>query len=282
MSGERKAVLEVRVEDPKLVPTLTALCAGYERGEWRKEHLIDDLINWLPEFALTDEELKGLTSENMIPLMRRALSNVYKTDNYKRRGELGELLLHAVLRQQRKTLPAINKLFFKDGANETVKGFDAVHVVEASGELELWLGEVKFYEDINAAIRAVLDELKAHTETNFLRSEFLAITNKIDSRWTHATKLKLLLDPATSLDAVFARTCIPVLLTYDSPTVAAHTAVSDAYVSALSDEVRKHHERFAKGPLPGEVRVELFLVPLLSKADLNKAFDERLKQWQTL
>ena len=34
---------------------------------------------------------------------------------------------------------AISKVFFKDSPNDTVKGFDAVHVVESLDGLELWL-----------------------------------------------------------------------------------------------------------------------------------------------
>jgi len=63
------------------------------------------------------------------------------SDKYKKRGEIGELLLHVICREVFKTYPAITKYFYKDSANNTVKGFDAVHVVVGGDGLELWLGE---------------------------------------------------------------------------------------------------------------------------------------------
>jgi hypothetical protein len=61
------------------------------------------------------------------------------TDKYQKRGEIGELLLHVICREVFKTYPAITKYFYKDSSNNTVKGFDAVHVVVTKTGLELWL-----------------------------------------------------------------------------------------------------------------------------------------------
>lgn len=276
------SVLTLRVEDLALSPALVALCAGYERDEWRAEQLIDDLINWLPEFALSEEEFRALNSTDLVRLLRKALHNIYTTKKFTRRGELGELLLHSVLRRLRGTIPVISKLYYKDSANETVKGFDAVHVVERGDELELWLGEVKLYTDVRKAIRDVTKEIEEHLKTDFLRGEFVAITNKLDPRWRLANRLKTLLDPNVSLDDVFARVCIPVLLTYDSTVVKAHTAVSADFLAAYEKEVRAHHASFAAMGLPSEVRIELFLVPLAAKKRLVEIFDRKLKTWQTL
>jgi hypothetical protein len=216
-------LLQVVVEDLDLTPALTSLCAGYERGEWRAAQLAEHLFEWLPEFALSYSERQGFQDTTAVRLLKRAAQVVYASDKYQRRGEFGELLLHAVVRQHFGSEPAISKLFYKDSANDTVKGFDAVHVVPVDdGSLELWLGEVKFYEDGRAAVRDVAAELHAHTTTEFLRGEFALILNKIDEAWPFADRLKLLLDPATSLDQVFDRLRVPVLLTYDSETVAGH------------------------------------------------------------
>ena len=117
------------------------------------------------------------------------------------------------------------KIYYKDSHNNTVKGFDAVHVVDKGGELELWLGEVKFYEKYDQAVRDVVKELAEHTTTKFLRSEFALILNKVDANWPHADALKRLLEPKVSLDDVFARVCIPVMLTYDSACLTAHSGV---------------------------------------------------------
>lgn len=265
-----------------LDPPLVGVCAGYEQGLWRGEQLASHLMRWLPEFALRDSERSTLNAANAMERIALAARTVYTSPKYAKRGEVGELLLHAVLRQVFGTLPAIAKLFFKDAPNDTVKGFDAVHVVATTSELELWLGEVKLYTNINAAIRDVVNELKKHTDADYLRGEFAAITNKIDSSWPHADRLKKLLDPATSLDDIFARVSVPVLLTYNSTVLATHTAVSAAFRSAIAAEFESHHSTFAGQPRPASVRVHLILLPMNRKADLVTAFDARLKSAQSM
>jgi hypothetical protein len=208
--------------------------------------------------------------------------SVYVSQNYASRGEIGELLLHVMLRQVFNTLPTICKYFYKDSRNDTVKGFDNVHVVVEGQELQLWLGEDKFYSDVSAAIDAVIPELKEHTTRNYLRAEFTAITNKIDPTWPHAERLRKLLDRNTSLDEVFQAVCIPVLLTYDSTVMNSHTAVTSAFLTAFEEEVCGHHGNFARRSLPNDLRVHLFLFPMKRKADLVSAFDKRLRACQAL
>ena len=129
--------------------------------------------------------------------------------------------------------PAISKIYYKTALNDTVKGFDAVHVVGAAGAMELWLGEAKFYSDIGAAVRDVVKELATHTEVNYLRDEFLLIKGKIDPTWPHARDLEALLSENKSLDEVFSRACIAVLLTYDSDCLSSHSKCDAAYEAAF-------------------------------------------------
>lgn len=272
---------KVVVRELTVSPSLLGVCAAYERAAWRCDGLVDHLMDWLPEFCLTHSEFESLNGRNATRLIRRTAHRVYETKKFRNRGEFGELILHALLRQEFKTLPAISKVYFKDANNDTVKGFDAVHVIANGDDLELWLGESKFYTDINAAIRDVIDELHKHTTTDYLRSEFVAIENKIDAQWPHAAKLKRLLHENTSLDDVFSSLCVPVLLTYDSDTTATHTSFSDAYVQEMTAELMKHHAAFASKPLP-TVKILLCLLPLATKAQLVVALDAKLTSWQNL
>jgi hypothetical protein len=253
------------------------MCAGYELGVWRSEQLAAHLLEWLPEFALRYSELQELAPYNMVSLVGRAAQSIYASRNVRTRGELGELLLHVMLRQVFDTLPAISKYWYKDSPNDTVKGFDNVHVVVAGEALELWLGEVKFYSDIGAAIRSVVPELLAHTQRDYLRTEFIAITNKIDPNWPHADRLRKLLDKNTSLDEIFERVCIPVLLTYNSETVNSHQAVTEAFKTEFVAEVSRHHADFSSRDLPSGIKLHLFLFPMKQKADLVRAFDQKLQ-----
>ena len=192
------------------------------------------------------------------------------------------MLLHAIIRETYNTIPAISKIYYKDGPNETVKGFDAVHVVVTDDTLELWLGEVKFYNNISKAISDVIKELKQHSNIRYVRNEFLAITNKIDAEWPHADRLKTLLHPHTSLDDVFSNTCIPVLLTYDSSVLTRYDNKCNEYVQEISEELQKNHKIFCDklGDFP--LTIHLFLFPLNTKAELINSLESKLKIWQNL
>ena len=121
-------------------PDLLGVCAGFESRQWRKDQLVDYLFEYLPEFTLTYSELDNLTGENMVAKMRQIAASIYQSKKFEKRGEFGELLLHAIIRETYNTIPAISKIYYKDSPNETVKGFDAVHVVVTDDTLELWLG----------------------------------------------------------------------------------------------------------------------------------------------
>lgn len=274
--------LEVIVHDLKPEPGLVGLCAGYQLGKWRKEQLAGHICEWLPEFALTYSERRAIQDSNAAALIKKAAKAVYDTDKYRKRGEFGEILLHIILRQIFGTLPAISKIFFKDGPNETVKGFDAVHVVAAENDLELWLGEVKFYKNISKAITDVVSELKSHAKANYFKKELTFIENKIDDKWPHAEKLKKLLHRNESLDKVFSRVTIPVLLTYDSATVSAHRKSDQAYKDAIKNELRTHHAKFIASELPKGIKIHLMLLPLKSKDQLTTEIHGRLQAWQNI
>lgn len=282
-----RVFLEVRLHDISRIPGLTGICAGYEGSAWRATQLAAHLIEWLPEFALTHSEIDSLGAHNLVRLLGRAAKTIYNTQTsaqsrVDKAGELGELLLHVAIRQVFQSLPAISKFYYKDSANNTVKGFDAVHVVDNNGAFELWLGEVKFYSEIGGAIRDVVKELENHTQRDYLRGEFACITNKIDSKWEHSEKLTQLIDPNTSLDKIFSCVTIPVFLSYESTTVAGHSEVNDAFNTALKTEIETHYSTFQGKSLPTNVRVHLFLFPLSGKKTLVDAFHERLQACQLL
>lgn len=274
-------LLEIRVDvlDPP-VP-LSAACAGYEQGRWRCRELSRHVLQWLPEFALKYSEWQDLSSADAVLKVAEAARAVYKSERFARRGEFGEILLHILLRQHVGTAPAISKIFFKDHRNDTVKGFDAVHILEEE-TIELWLGEVKFYNDLRRAVRDVIAELREHTDTNYLRSEFVAITNKLDDKWPLAEDLRQMLPRTRSLDEIFSEICIPVLLTYDSPTVQSHSRLSDEYEAAFRKEVCEHWEHFREALPDLPLRVHLFLLPLEEKARLVEEMHKALNYAQEL
>lgn len=271
--------LKVRVSDFEAEPWLIAMCAGYENGEWREDQLIEHAMEWLPEFSLKYSECVSLGAHNAVKLLRKAAKALYKTEKFKSRGEFGELFLHMILRQVYGTIPAICKMHYKDSRNDTVKGFDCVHVVSKDDELEIWIGEVKFYKEITSAIRDVVKELYDHTQRDYLRDEFVAITNKIDETWPHSERLRKLLDENISLDDIFDSVAIPVLLTYDSKTINSHEKITEEFEIEFEKEVRENFGKFVEKELPDCINVSLILLPLRSKEDFQKKLHGELQLW---
>ena len=274
------ALLTATVDDPTITPSLLALTVDYEARVWRAEALATHLLDWVLDFALRREERESLSSGRAMDVSRRAVKATF--GDGRDRGVPGEILLHAVCRQFFGSDTVINKVWFKTAANDTYKGFDAVHCVHMEEELQLWLGEAKFYRDLGSALRSALSDLKEHLERDYLRSEFALIADKIDDSHPHCDELRRLMHPNTSLDEVFDRIVVPVLVAYDSDATCAHDRISARYRADLEAEVRRAWVKFNHGlasHLP--VSVRLFLLPMATKEKLLVALDKELRSpWQ--
>ncbi|MFH6877526.1 HamA C-terminal domain-containing protein [Corynebacterium amycolatum] len=268
----------------KSSPALTTLCAGYESGSWRARQLVDDVMGrHLVSFALSFTDRDGISDENAAWMLKKAANAIYDTNKYHNRGEFGELLLHAAVKDFFDAQPAISKIHFKDSPNDTVKGFDCVHIVECEDKVELWLGEVKFYKRLAKAIADVTFELTAHLNKGFLDREFIAITNKLDPNWPLATAVSDLLDHNRSLDEIIDHLVVPVMLTYDSAAVGEHRKVTADYTKAIEQESTQALANFNRNlseVLP--VKLHLILVPLEKKDRLVNLFHEKLGIWKHL
>lgn len=276
---------KIIVHDESSIPTLLGICAGFENGEWRGQRLADNLFNCIPDFCLSYSEVHEVDSAEWMDKLRKSVAMIYNSPKYKSRGEFGELLLHYILKDFYKTIPAISKMYFKDGPNETVKGFDAVHVIENDeGLLDLWLGEVKFYKDASQAIKDVIPEIEEHFAHDYLRTEFIAITNKLDKESPFYEKLSQLISPDTSLDEIFERICVPVLITFNSKVIDKHVKYTNAYKEEMKTEMEKYFNQFESQfeKLGIDIEVHLFLLPLKTKETFVQMLNTKLNLWQQL
>lgn len=281
----KKPLLVCRAADVDIEPKFSVFCVGYEQSRWRAEELVRDFFRrHLNSFALSYSEWKKVNGDSAAEALSRSARMVYATDNYKRRGEFGELFLHGILRDFYKAEPAVSKIYYADGPNETAKGFDAVHVVvREDGELDLWLGEAKLYESMTAAIQEIVQSLHDHIGNEFLRREFLAVSNKFDDSWEHKSKLTEMLDDNTSLDVIIDRLVMPVLLTYRSKAVARYDEVCEEYVEALIIEAKEAWQTF-KDKLDANFPVTIYFIvlPLEDTARVRELAHEALTTYQKL
>lgn len=281
----KKPLLKCLDSDQAIEPKFSVYCVGYEQTRWRAEELVRDFFRrHLASFALSHSEWLKVSGDTAAEALSRSARMVYTTDNYKRRGEFGELFLHGVLRDFYNAEPAVSKIYFLDGPNETAKGFDAVHVVvRDDGELDLWLGEAKLYANMNSAIREIVQSLHDHVSNDFLRREFLAVSNKFDDSWPHTERLLELLDDNTSLDVIIDRLVMPVLLTYQSSIVGSFDKVSDQYVAELIQEAKGAWAIFTRelgSAYP--ITVCFIVLPLLETKRVRDLAHETLMAYQKL
>lgn len=256
-----------------------ALSVGYELREWRYEELSEQIMSALTDFAFNYSETATINGANAPTKVKKAALAVYNSDKYRLRGEFGELLLHLVLRDYFNTVPAVSKMYYKDSQNDTIKGFDSVHIVETNeGSLQLWLGEVKFYKSISKAISDVVTELQKHANRDFLRGEFMFIGNKADPKWPAYSKFLSAIRASRSLDEIFTAMRIPVLLTYDSDVVGDFKEKCDEYISRFVTETIAVQTRFRKSKrVPKNIQIVLILVPLESKEKLVRTLHRKLE-----
>lgn len=281
----KKPLLICRDADMQCEPKFSVFCVGYENKRWRAKELVRDFFRrHLASFALCYSEWKEIDADSAAAALSRSAKMVYATDKYERRGEIGELILHGILRDFYDAEPAVSKLYYADGPNETVKGFDAVHVVvNDDHQLDLWLGEAKLYDNMNDAIRAIITSLQEHIDQDFLRREFLAVTNKFDSGWQYKEELSDLLDDNTSLDVIVERIVMPVLLTYASDVVGRYDEVCDAYEADLIEEARNVWRNFqAKLPIDFPITIYFIVLPLEDTAEVRNIAHEVLMRYQAL
>ena len=209
--------------------------------------------------------------------MGKAAKRLYTTHKFTRRGEIGELMLHIACHQLFNTVPVICKLVYKSSFNDTVKGFDLVHMVPASNELgaEIWLGESKFYLDPVAAIKEAYNSLVEHLDPEFLKQEKSLIADKIPDDLPNRDAVAKAFSDRERLDTLIKNGVFPILIAYDSNAV--RTYDQDHYIDRLLAELAPLKEYAKTATLPQKVTIQLLAIPLGNKADFQMRFDERLK-----
>ncbi len=258
-------------------PQLGSYCAGYEVQAWRCEQLADHLIAWVPDYALKEEELL-VDHGNMYIRLKEAAARVYRSKKYQRRGEIGEIALHAICRDFFGTIPLAPRVFYLTSSNDVVKSFDMVHVrfVE-QGAFELWLGEAKLYRDGVAAVREAVKSVETHIEQGFLNNEKLLLGPQVSQLLPQYREIRDLLSVQTSLDKLFQTAVFPICVACDSAATRTHSAHCEPYLKHIEAELAVLAAKFAESGLAQKIKVMLIYVPLGSKAKLAKAFDDRLK-----
>lgn len=261
-------------------PESTSCCAGFEFSAWRCKQFADHLIEWLPEYALLEEELR-VHHGNIFVKLQQAAVRVYTSDKHKNRGEVGEIALHAICREFFNTIPISPRVFYKSSSNDVVKAFDMVHAYFPAGNgVELWLGESKLYGDADAAIRDAISSVKLHLDQGFLRNQKLLLGPQIPKTTPRFAEILELFRPQASLDRFLSSAVFAVAVLAPSPAVAATTGHTRTYSEQVRAELQELVEKVVRSGLLHDIRIILIYVPVGNKPQLVDDFDARLKALQ--
>lgn len=230
----------------------------------------------MADYALKEEELQ-VHHGNMYIRLREAAVRIYTSKAYERRGEIGELLLHAICRDFFDTIPIAPRVFYLTSSNDVVKSFDLVHVRYSPTGPELWLGEAKFYADGLDGIKAAVNSLNDHLEQGFLNREKLILGPQVSTNVPDYQRIRDLLSEQTSLDELFRTAIFPIGIVCESNATANASTICEQYISDLADELSNLSKTLVDSGLPNKVRLLLIYLPLGSKQQLADAFDARLK-----
>lgn len=255
-------------------------CAGFELEEWRCNQFADDLIGWLPDYGLAEEELK-VDHANAYQKLKQAAARVYSSPKYKMRGEAGEIALHAICRTFFKTIPISPRVFYKSASNDAIKSFDLVHArFPVGSKLELWLGESKLYKDRNAAVAAAIESIEDHIEQGFLTNQKIILGPQIPKTTPKYDELIAIFESQASLDKLLEAAVFVVGILATSDAIQTAKSISEKYKTEAITELGKLAEKLSASGLCIKVRLVLIYVPLRDKDQFVAAFDARLKSLQ--
>jgi len=272
--------LERIVFDDAQSPNRGACCAGFELQAWRCKPFANHLIEWLPDYALAETEL-DVSHGNIYVKLQQAAARVYTSSKYQKRGEAGEIALHAVCRDFFDTVPIAPRVFYKNSSNDVVKSFDMVHArFPNESSIELWLGESKIYKKTSDAVADAIASVMKHLSQGFLENEKLLIGPQISRSIPHYDEIVALFKSQTSLDKLLKSAVFVIGIASNSDALSISKELNDAYRSGIIFELNKIEQQLNSSPIPNNIKILIIYIPLLDKDKFVEEFDHKLKGLQ--
>lgn len=263
----------------------TGLCGyhvGFDQKAFRLKPLVDVIRSVIPEYALGYHQGQTIAYPLSVDKLREAADTVYKTPNFKTRGEFGELILHLLLRDFHGTIPLVSTIYFRDAVNVPAHGFDGVHVIDTPTSKKLVLGESKLYKSGSDGITNLLKDIKKHLDADYLTQQFNLVSRKIPPDCQNIEHWRNLLHQHQRLDTVFESLIMPMVCTYNSDLFNNHTDNTTAYFAEFENECQTLFDQFSKGQKVPKVEFILLLLPIPCKDTLNTELNERLVHMQLM
>ena len=155
------------------------------------------IYNGIVEYAVNQYKINydELDKEQLQTIGRRINYRPSDTSQSKLKyGFYGEVLLDLILRCYMRTNVLLARgYFYSPLENSEVKGFDAFHIIERDGKLNLWFGEAKFYICYKQAIKGVLNKIHTSLSDSYLQRNLIALIEHRERFTTPNNQIEALL-----------------------------------------------------------------------------------------
>ncbi len=250
--------------------------------EYRWKPFIKLLQEVIPEFAFGFHQGVTVDQTGIIEKLCEAAKSI-RVD--KKGGDIGELILHLLLRDFHNTIPLLSKLYFKDNRGIPVHGFDAVHIQTA--KKTLWLGESKLYKDGKIGVSELITDIKKHILGDYLNSEFALISKKVKvcSEIPEKEYWLNLMHDSTKMTDVLDSITIPLLCTFTSDNFTDFEKETEEFINAYEKEVRSLKEHFDENndhPLKTHLNIILLLFPIKCKDELVVRMNKKIENLRAI
>lgn len=230
-------------------------------------------------YALRREEYEHVDETNLLRIAKRAKERFTKSPYT---GEVGELILFALLESKRNAPQLVNKMSLKTAGGVHILGLDGIHMGVWNDEIRLYYGESKFRKSHDSSIAEAVDDL-SDFHRNPMKEEFemTLISNNIDfSKFRERVDdIKAMLDPYTE-DKTLLRRVYAVFIgfNWDSLQEIDFPRIEDGIQELLEECIDEHSIRIAEmcsEKVEGsgiDNLVEFFFIPFKNVEQFRKDF----------
>jgi hypothetical protein len=282
---------------------LVSLVNGFEEGHWMKKNFQNFIYNNIAETALKAEERIKIVDDSYSCLVESAkhlrlidkdgVDEETKKKDKGRGSEIAEIVLYGIMKHHFNAIPAIPKIYYKQNDKMNALGDDSVHIVlTKDGDFQIWLGEAKFYNDLeDKRFGEPLDSIAQMLNPAIIRKEIGILTglNELDvvlrDNLEMLEKVKSVLKNFTSIDEIKERLHVPILLLHECEITNCATRLSEEYKKKI---IAYHYDRainyFKKQIIKfkdyvdyDKINFHLILFPVPKKSEIVEWFISRAK-----
>ena len=274
--------------------TLKSYYLYFDENGDKSSEFLDILMDSLLEFVF------GIKYKNIqIPRDHKKFFNACeklykepKARNSKKEGDLGEIILHTLLRKYVGTIPFAGRFYFAVDKNTSPKSFDIVHVLPNKFKNILVLGESKMYADAKGGIDALADDIKKHFNADYIRKQFVKISEAVssDNLVDQETIIKpmrrtiedweYLLRTEKTLEHVIDALYVPLLCTYNYDKYNEYESLCEQFIKEYEIHIGELYNYFDNKNIirPACLNILLMLFPVPSKDILIEEYYKRISE----